>query len=227
MSQVVLVVAAHPDDEVLGCGGTLARWADAGSAISVLFLTDGVAARSSNGPAMECHAQDRRRAAEKAAAVLGIAAVEFLDFPDNRIDGVELLTVIKEIEDRVERICPQIVLTHHVGDVNIDHQLAHHATITACRPRPGLCVRELMFFETASSTEWRPAGSTLPFVPDTFVDISETLPRKLEALKAYDAEMRPFPHARSLQGVESLAKWRGATIGRSAAEAFVLGRRVI
>lgn len=227
MSQVVLVVAAHPDDEVLGCGGTLARWADAGWLINVLFMTDGVGARSGPGQELRCQAQDRRRAAERAAAVLGIGAIEFLDFPDNRMDSLELLTVVKEIEYRLERISPQIVLTHHVGDVNIDHQVVHQATITACRPRPDLCVKELMFFEIASSTEWRPSGSALPFVPDTFVDISETLPRKLDALKAYDSEIRPFPHPRSQQGVESLAKWRGATIGRPAAEAFILGRRVL
>lgn len=227
MNQVVLVVAAHPDDEVLGCGGTLARWADAGWAINVLFMTDGVGARSGPGQELGCQAQDRRRAAERAATVLGIGAIEFLDFPDNRMDSLELLTVVKEIEYRLERISPQIVLTHHVGDVNIDHQVVHQATITACRPRPDLCVKELMFFEIASSTEWRPSGSAFPFVPDTFVDISETLPRKLDALKAYDSEIRPFPHPRSQQGVESLAKWRGATIGRPAAEAFILGRRVL
>lgn len=227
MSDVVLVVAAHPDDEVLGCGGTLARWVAQGRQVRVLFLTDGVGARAGTVDAATADAAARRRAAaEEAAGILGLTATEFLDFPDNRMDSVEMLTVVQEVERRIKLFSPSVVLSHHVGDVNIDHQVAHHATVTACRPQPGSSVRELLFFETASSSEWRPKGSAEPFVPNMFVDISETLPGKLDALRAYGEEIRPYPHARSFAGIESLARWRGATIGVQAAEAFIVGRSI-
>jgi len=153
--------------------------------------------------------------------------VETIGLPDNRLDGVELLDLVKRIEASIERHEPSVVLTHHAGDVNIDHQLVHEAVLAACRPQPGHPVDELLFFEIPSSTEWRPAGSRTTFVPNWFVDVSTTLPRKLDALRAYDSELRPFPHPRSLEAVEALARWRGATVGMLAAEAFVLGRKRI
>ncbi len=119
------------------------------------------------------------------------------------------------------------VRTHLAGDVNIDHRVLHDAVVSACRPQPTHCVRELLFFEVASSTEWRPPGSASAFLPNRFVDISSTLDAKLKALRAYASEMRPFPHARSIEAVQALAAWRGATVGVAAAEAFMLGRTLI
>ena len=229
MSNAVAVLAAHPDDEVLGCGGTLARLAGEGRPVHILLLADGETSRVSGS----AHAMDpgrlaaRNAAAEVACKVLGCASVELLSLPDNRLDRLELLDVVKDVEAFVQRYQPSTVLTHHSGDVNIDHRVVHEAVITACRPQPGHAVKELLFFEVPSSTEWRPPGSGEPFIPNWFVYISRTLARKLEALQAYEAELRAFPHPRSLKAVEALAQWRGATAGVKAAEAFILGRKLI
>jgi LmbE family N-acetylglucosaminyl deacetylase len=133
------------------------------------------------------------RPLKAACTILGCSSVEILGLPDNRLDGVELLDVVRHIEDFVQRHRPSLLLTHHCGDVNIDHRVVHDAVISACRPQPGHPVKELLFFEVPSSTEWRPAGSSHAFNPNYFVDISKTLPRKLEALNAYADELRPFP----------------------------------
>jgi len=227
--QTVLVVAAHPDDEVLGCGGTLARMAGEGRAVHILLMADGETSRVGDPGQM---AVVGRLAARKAAAlmackILGCTSVEVLALPDNRLDGLELLDVVKLIEAFVQRYRPSAVLTHHAGDVNIDHRVVHEAVITACRPQPDHPVKELLFFEVPSSTEWRPPGSAESFNPNWFVDISMTLAKKLAALEAYEAELRAYPHPRSLRAVDSLARWRGATVGVEAAEAFILGRMIV
>lgn len=229
MTDTVAVIAAHPDDEVLGCGGTLARMVDEGCTVHILLMADGETSRTSGTgqPVDAGRLAARNAAAEAACKILGCASVEVLAFPDNRLDGLELLDVVKCIEKFVQRYRPVTVLTHHAGDVNIDHCVVHDAVITACRPQPGHPVKELLFFEVPSSTEWRPVGSAEPFLPNWFVDISATLAKKLEALQAYEAEMRAFPHPRSLKAVEALAQWRGASVGVEAAEAFVLGRKLI
>lgn len=218
----VLVVAAHPDDEVLGCGGTLARLAASGSTIHVAFLADGVTSRgeAKAGAGLA----SRREAARKACAILGVAGVSFGDLPDNRLDTVALLEVTQAVEALVRQHGPSAVFTHHAGDVNIDHQVLHRAVLTACRPQRGMPVRTLLSFEVPSSTEWQLPGSAPVFAPNWFSDISGTLAKKLEALRAYSAELREWPHPRSLRGVEHLARWRGATVGVEAAEAFMLGR---
>lgn len=227
--ETVLVVAAHPDDEVLGCGGTLARMASEGRAVHILLMADGETSRVADAGQMSVPGRlaARNAAASAACKILGCTSVEMLTLPDNRLDRLELLDVVKHIEAFVQRYQPSAVLTHHAGDVNIDHRVVHDAVITACRPQPGHPVKELLFFEVPSSTEWRPPGSAEPFNPNWFVDISMTLTKKLEALQAYEAELRAFPHPRSLKAVDALAQWRGATVGVEAAEAFVLGRKLI
>ena len=172
-------------------------------------------------------AADRKAACLGACEVLGCASVEMLDFPDNRLDGVELLDIVKIIEKFLQRHNPSVLFTHHSGDVNIDHRVVHDAVISACRPLPGSHVKQLFFFEVPSSTEWRPPGSGAQFSPNWFVDISATLTTKLNALSVYGDELRDFPHPRSLRGVEALARWRGATVGVAAAEAFILGRGLV
>lgn len=225
----ILIVAAHPDDEALGCGGTMAKLASAGAAVHVAFLADGVSARSSR-EAVELlpeqgHKLDARRAAaHQAGDVLGAATVSFDDLPDNRLDSIPLLEITQRVEVLIARHRPTMVLTHHAGDLNIDHRRVHQAVVTACRPQRGHPVRTLLTFEVPSSTEWQPPASGAVFAPNWFVDISETLDRKLKALDAYAAELRDWPHPRSRQGVEHLARWRGATVGCEAAEAFMLAR---
>jgi LmbE family N-acetylglucosaminyl deacetylase len=165
--------------------------------------------------------------ARRAAKVLGAESVTLEQFPDNRLDSVDLLDLIKTVERYVTKLQPRTVYTHHGGDLNVDHQKVHEAVATACRPLPGASVRRLFLFEVPSSTEWQLPGSQEPFVPGTFVDVSATLSRKVKALQCYAPEMREFPHPRSTRAVEHLAHWRGASAGVDAAEAFVVGREII
>lgn len=224
----VLIVAAHPDDEVLGCGGTIARLVKEGCSVHVLLMADGENSRASNKMSVDPSlVAERNSSAQKASGILGCSSVHNLMLPDNRLDGVELLDLVKPIESHIEQHRPSTVFTHHAGDVNIDHRIVHEAILTACRPQPGHPVKELFFFEVPSSTEWRPAGSAYPFIPNYFVDISSTMETKMKALEAYSAELREFPHPRSLKAIEALARWRGATSGVEAAEAFMLGRKLV
>ena len=220
----VLVVAAHPDDEALGCGGTIAHFTDQGHEVHVAFLADGTGARETGLRPSRDVLDLRREAAIRACAILGACPPLFFDFPDNQMDTVPLLHIVQTVETLVATHSPSMVITHHAGDVNIDHQRTHQAVVTACRPQPGHAVQTLLFFETPSSTEWLPFASGIPFVPNWFVDITATLDRKQSALHAYEDEMRPWPHPRSLAAIKHLACWRGATVGLEAAEAFILGR---
>jgi len=227
MSGTVLVVAAHPDDEVLGCGGTVAALAKAGTDVKVAFIADGVFSRVAEDPkAQQAELNARRAGAQKACAILGAEIVLFGDGPDNRLDSVPLLDVIRPIEALIARYRPHCVFTHHAGDVNVDHRRIHEAVMTACRPQRSHPVKTLLSFEVPSSTEWQLPGSGPAFTPNWFVDISQSLSAKLAALQAYAAELREWPHPRSVRAVEHLARWRGATIGAEAAEAFVLGRHL-
>lgn len=224
MTDSILVVAAHPDDEVLGCGGVIANHAAAGERVHVALMAQGLYSR---GEPAAGELAALREAARRANELLGATSLKLLDFPDNRMDTVARLQVTQAIEALIAEHRPRTVYTHWAGDVNVDHRRVHDAAITACRPQPGHPVKELLFFEVASSTEWRPPGSAQSFNPNWFVDISATLKRKLAALEAYASELRAFPHPRSLQAVDALAQWRGASVGVPAAEAFVLGRRLV
>lgn len=221
----VLVVAAHPDDEALGCGGAMARHAAAGDDVHVMFLTDGVSARS-DGTATQSGRTERKQAAVKAAELLGAAPPRFFDFPDNRLDTVPLLSLAQAVESVAAEIAPRIVYTHHGGDLNIDHQLCNRAVLTAFRPAPGQSVRAIYAFEVASSTEWRFGGAATQFAPNRFVDIGAHLAAKRAALAAYATEMRDWPHARSDKALVALAEWRGASAGMAAAEAFMVLREL-
>jgi LmbE family N-acetylglucosaminyl deacetylase len=220
----VLVVAAHPDDETLGAGGTVARLAAGGGEVWVCIACDGVTARHSE--------VDRQRAcAREACALIGAARVVFLDLPDQRLDTLSLLDVIRPIEECVAEFQPDTVLTHFEQDVNQDHGVVFRAAMVATRPAPGKGVRTVMCFETASSTEWAPpfAGST--FAPNVYVDISETLRTKVEAMAVYAgthvSEVREYPHPRSLEAIEVYARRHGVAVGMEAAEPFMLVRGVI
>ncbi len=218
----VLVVAAHPDDEILGCGGTMAKLSEAGHRVRIAILGEGATARAASRAA----GLDAGRVAEledmarQAALAVGAEGVDCIGLPDNRFDAVPLLDVVKEVEKRIAASSPSLILTHGGGDVNIDHAVTHRAVMTAARPLPGTCVRSLYAFEIPSSTEWSFGRLGGMFTPDTYVDIAGTLERKLAALRIYAPEMRDFPHPRSYENVEALARVRGATAGFPAAEAF-------
>ena len=228
-SDSVLVIAAHPDDEVLGCGGVIARHADRGDQVHVLIVAEGSTSRqikrdrSLAADELSALAQ----AAQVAGSILGASGVELLDLPDNRLDSLDRLDLIKCIEEHIEEHQPDCVYVHHAGDLNVDHRRLHEAVVTACRPIPGQMVKRLLSFEVASSTEWQPPGSAQVFQPNWFVDISAQWERKRRALVAYSSEMRNWPHSRSLEAVEHLVRWRGAQIGVEAAEAFCLLRQLV
>ncbi len=222
----ILIFSAHPDDEVLGCGGTIAKLSAEGATIHVAFLADGVFSRTGEKAIQQDELSIRRTAAQNACDILGVMSISFCDFPDNRMDTIALLDITKSLESLISEHQPDTVFTHHAGDLNIDHRRMHEAVVTACRPQHGHPVKTLLCFEVPSSTEWQLPGSAPAFQPNWFVDISATLNRKMAALDAYAAELRDWPHPRSKQGVEHLAHWRGATVGVDAAEAFILGRKL-
>ncbi len=222
----VLVVAAHPDDEVLGCGGTIARLARTHD-VHIGIMGEGISARftqRSDAPSAEL--QRLQEQAQAVASALGARSVQFGGLPDNRFDEVALLELVKLIERWIQALKPQIVYTHHAGDLNIDHQFAFRAVLTATRPMQGATVRELYSFEVPSSTEWAFQRMELAFRPNVFVDIAETLEAKINAMQRYSGEMRPFPHPRSAEALRAIAQRWGSVIGVEAAEAFELIRSI-
>ena len=224
----ILIIAAHPDDEVLGCGGSIAKWSKAGCKVHVLIMAEGVTSRDKTRirAARKKELLELKKSAQEAGNILGVTSVRMLEFPDNRMDSVDLLDVIKAIEKVVDKLKPEVLISHHPGDLNIDHRIVNKAVMTACRPMPLNPVKRILAFEVASSTEWQTSAYTAPFIPNWFEDISETLNEKIKALKAYHSEMRKWPHARSIKAVKHQAKWRGASIGLDAAEAFILLREI-
>lgn len=219
----ILVVAAHPDDEVLGCGGTLAKHTANGDNVQVLFLADGESARGNLNKLGE-----RRNSCLKSLQCVGIEKrqITFGDFPDNRMDQVSLLDIVKFIENASNDFKPDIVYTHHHGDLNIDHALTNRAVMTAFRPFPDKTTKEIFGFEVLSSTGWLNSSPGNIFCPARFVDISGFWDKKLAAVKKYDDEMRPFPHARSYRTLEALASYRGSFVGLEKAEAFTVIRQI-
>jgi len=217
----ILVIAAHSDDEVLGCGGTIAKHVNNGDLVFVTFMTDGVSSRSDVDSSEKVSV--RSRAADKALAVLGVKDIYQLNFPDNKMDTIPLLDVTQALEKVIDKIQPSVIYSHFSNDLNIDHRLTHQAVMTACRPQSWSSVKKILSFEVLSSTEWN-SPSQPQFIPNYIVDISNCWDRKLAALKCYEDEMRVFPHSRSYKCVEALAVLRGATHGFDKAEAFSVER---
>jgi LmbE family N-acetylglucosaminyl deacetylase len=217
----VLVIAAHPDDELLGLGGTIARHAAAGDEVTAVVVSEGASARYASG------AEDQLRSSGRAAAaVLGVRDLRFLGLPDQRLDAGPIIDVIQPIERVVEEIGPQVVYTHHWGDINRDHRVVNEAVLVACRPVGVRYPRSVLVFETPSSTEWSSTDPSAQFTPNVFVDIGATIEKKLEAMACYASELRPAPHPRSLEALRSRAQYWGQIVGCDCAEAFVLVREV-
>ncbi|MBN1574478.1 MAG: PIG-L family deacetylase [Deltaproteobacteria bacterium] len=223
----ILVLAAHPDDEVLGCGATIAKLADEKHDVFIAILGEGITSRYQDREKVDKSLlrgiQDCSR---NAAGILNAKDVFFYDLPDNRFDTVPLLEVIKIIEDLAGKVEPDIVFTHHGGDLNIDHVIVHRATLTALRPVSKKVISRICSYEVPSSTEWAFNQFEPYFRPNMFVDVSNTLERKIEAIKAYDTEIRQFPHPRSPEALRSIANRWGSTAGLEAAEAFEIIRLV-
>ena len=227
VSEPILVVAAHPDDEVLGCGATAARLAHEGREVFFAIMGEGITSRAADRN--DADAKDLsqlRQQAHAAGAKIGVKDVILHQLPDNRLDTVPLLEVVKLVEELVDRIKPRIIYTHHPGDLNVDHGVIYRAVLTATRPMAGQPVREIYTFEVPSSTEWAFQRIEPSFRPNVFVDIEQTIDAKIAAMECYESEARKFPHPRSPEALRAIAKRWGSTVGCHAAEAFELVRSI-
>ncbi|MBZ5599818.1 MAG: PIG-L family deacetylase [Acidobacteriia bacterium] len=223
----VLVVAAHPDDEVLGCGGTAAGLAREGHSVHIAIMAEGITSRHAQREQADARQLSRlHQQAHAAAAKMGAKDVVLFKLPDNRLDTVPLLEVVKLVEELVEKLRPEVIYTHHPGDLNIDHGVVHRAVLTATRPMAGHPVREIYAFEVPSSTEWAFQRLEPSFRPNVFVDVTATLDAKLDAMACYDSESREFPHPRSPEALRAIATRWGSVAGCPAAEAFELVRSI-
>ncbi|MEP6644680.1 MAG: PIG-L deacetylase family protein [Acidobacteriaceae bacterium] len=223
----VLVIAAHPDDEVLGCGGTMARLAHDGHAVHIAIIAEGITSRHSDRGAANAGDLARlHQQAHAAATTVGAKDVVLFKLPDNRLDTIPLLDVTKLVEELIQKLQPEVIYTHHPGDLNIDHGVVHRAVLTATRPLAGQCVRQVYAFEVPSSTEWAFQNVEPAFRANVFVDISATLDAKIAALACYESEVRKFPHPRSPEALRAIATRWGSVSGCEAAEAFELIRSI-
>jgi LmbE family N-acetylglucosaminyl deacetylase len=218
-----LVIAAHPDDEVLGVGGTMALYArEGGHDVYVLILTEGCSSQYRGDAGVR---RRKRAEAERANAVLGVKEVMFEDLPDMRLDSVAHVELNGAIERAIAKVGPETVFTQH-PDVNKDHVLVYESTMVAARPVPGQRVKRVYTYPSASSTEWSAPFSNRFFIPNTFVDISSTIGLKLKAFRCYRTEMRAYPHPRAIESIRTYAERDGVSVGLKAAEPFILVRSV-
>lgn len=226
MPKSFLIVAAHPDDEILGCAGTASRLVEEGYEGTTLILGEGWTSRDKlrDRSGRESEINLLHKNSRDSNATLGISSVCFSNLPDNRFDTVPLLDVAKEIEDVLKTVKPELIFTHHYGDLNVDHRITHHATMIACRPIGDVFPRQILTFEVLSSTEW---AHPRTFHPTVYFNISQTIGKKLEAMSFYSSEIRDAPHPRSLDVIKSLASLRGSEIGADFAEGFVPARIII
>ena len=218
MKDKLLIIVAHPDDEVLGCGGTVAKFTR-GRTVYSLILGKGISSRFGNREKEFKSKQFEKIkiSIDKAVKILGIQKTFVFNFPDNKFDTVALLDIVKVVEKIKNEVKPDIICTHHRNDLNIDHRITYDAVLTACRPIGKKTVKEIYSFEILSSTEWNYPNT---FNPNVFVNISKTIDKKIEALKCYETELREFPHPRSEEMVKSVAKRWGSVVGLNYAEAF-------
>ena len=225
----VLVVAAHPDDEILGCGGTLSRLVANGSEVKTFILATGLNSRNQDkNKNLENEIYLLKKTSKKANNILGVTDINFIDLPDNKMDSIPLLEIIKKVENEFIKFNPNLVLTHYPGDLNIDHTITSKVVSTIFRPLPNLPKPIILYFETVSSTEWSIDQTIIGniFSPDIHINIEYFLEKKCQALACYETEMRPYPHSRSIENIRNLAKYRGASNGINSVESFKLGRAI-
>jgi LmbE family N-acetylglucosaminyl deacetylase len=223
----ILVVAAHPDDEILGCGGTINRFLVEGNECFALILSDGTTSRYERiTKQVEDDIKSRLEESISADKIIGDKETHFCSFKDNSFDKEDLLSIVKTIEKYIALIKPSIIFTHHYGDLNIDHQITFKAVQTATRPMSDCSVKELYCFETLSASEWSFLDKD-KFVPNYFVNIENTIDDKLLAMQCYKSELREYPHPRSLESLTTSAKRWGTVAGCNFAEAFELIRKIV
>ena len=215
----ILAVAAHPDDELLGLGGTIASHAASGDRVRLAVMCEGVSTRY----APEWDSEVRKQAKE-AAQIIGVEDLVLGDLPDQRLETLPLCAVVKKVESLIAEWQPEVVYTHFGGDINRDHKILTEAVLVAARPYAAPSVKEILMFETPSSTEWGSPVLAAPFQPNVYVDVSEFVDKKIRAFTCYSAEVREYPHPRSPEALADRARYWGSVINRRAAEAFVLVR---
>jgi LmbE family N-acetylglucosaminyl deacetylase len=222
-----MVIAAHPDDEILGCGGTMAKMTREDKEVYISILGEGITSRYENRAGTNQDEINKLKSASlRAAELVGVKKVTFHGLPDNRFDTVPFLDIVKLIEADIAGLKPQVIFTQHGGDLNIDHGITFKATMTATRPVCSNSVKHLYAYEVPSSTEWSFQQVYPPFKPNLFVDISSTIETKIQAMKEYHDEIQTFPHPRSPEALEAIAKRWGSAVGVGAAEAFEIIRSI-
>lgn len=222
----ILVIVAHPDDEVLGMGGTIAKLSSQGKKVHLLIVTDGSTCQYQGSENLEEVLQSKQKETDEAARILGIQSVTYGMLPDMRLDTIPHVAVNKVIENAIESIRPDTVFTHFWGDVNLDHQCVYRSTMVAVRPVATQCVKEVYCYNVPSSTEWSPAIAPTVFMPNYYVDISEHSAVKYSAMEAYTTELREYPHPRSIAYLKKDDELTGLKVGIGCAEAFVLLRKL-
>jgi len=220
----ILAVVAHPDDETLGAGGTLAKFSQSGVSVFAMCMTDGVSARFT---VKEVDRVTRKKAALGASQVLGFEWLFFGNLPDNELDQVSLLKIIKTVEEIKSKIKPTIVITHSPSDLNVDHRVVSHAVLTAFRPVPGEVLSEIIFMEVPSATDYGHPDMFGNFKPNYYIDIELEWSKKIQALEVYKDEIYDSPHSRSISGIDALSILRGHQVGINRAEAFQIIRKII
>ena len=227
----ILVIVAHPDDELLGLGATMHKLiTEQNCQIRTVILGEGITSRSDerNPKQWQEELKIHRQNIEEARKAIGYESVGIYNFPDNRFDTVALLDIIKIIEKEKEKFQPEIIFTHHGGDVNIDHQRTFEAVITATRPMEHEKVHTIITFETPSGTEWIPSSEPRRFIPNLFVEVyEENIEAKVKGMESYEFEKRKFPHPRSPEALKILAQQRGIMVGKKFAEIFYVVRMSI
>lgn len=221
MENKLLIVAAHPDDEVLMCGGTAKKLSDDGYQIETVILGEGITSRDNWN---DSEIEELHRQAVKANKIIGSERVHIFDFPDNKFDSVALLDIVKTISKVKSEFKPSMIITHYRNDLNIDHRRTYDAVITATRPMEDETVKTILSGEVLSSTEWQYPKT---FSPNIFYNINNSIQYKLDAMKIYDSELRDPPHPRSLEGIMNISKQWGISVGTFNVEAFELVRMTL
>ena len=225
-----MIIVAHPDDEILGAGATINKLIkDYKTLAHVVILGEGITSRSQQRDKQkwEKELKIHRSNILKAQETTGYQSSSIYDFPDNRFDTIALLDIIKIIETEKNKFNPEVIFTHHAGDLNIDHRITFQAVMTACRPQPDDTVKSIFSFEIPSSTEWQAFNNQPPFIPNFFMEINEdNLNAKQKAMECYEYEKRYFPHPRSIEALKIQAQKRGIEIGKNLAEAYMLIRSI-
>lgn len=223
----VLVIAAHPDDEVLGMGGTIAKLTTEGKEVNVLIVTDGSSSQYRDADNLIEIIEAKKQETRRCADVLDVKEIYYGGLPDMKLDCTPHIEINQVIEQVVDKIKPDAVFTHFWGDVNADHQNVYKSTLVAVRPVMGQVVKELFCYSVPSSTEWTPNKEDTMFMPNMFVDITDVAERKYEAFSQYVTELRDYPHPRSVQYLREADKAAGIRVGLLAAEEFVLLRKLV